>query len=305
MDILHQKLQARGYAARIAPIARLRDLEEDIQTRYERGMFDADFYKERLTGFDFSSPEEMPGAKSVIVLAVPSPQTGAVFHRHGKAHTLILPPTYVGYATLPAKMEALLNGILNPLRYRALKAGRFPLKPLAVRSGLAEYGRNNITYVKGMGSFHHLFAFYSDLPCERDAWRAMEMLKRCEDCRACVLECPTGAIREDRFLLRGERCIVFHNERPADVPFPAWIDPSWHNSIFGCMTCQRCCPENRKFRDRIETCAEFSEEETALLLDAAACGHLPAAVIEKLDRLELSESRDALPRNLGVLLDGD
>jgi epoxyqueuosine reductase len=185
--------------------------------------------------------------------------------------------------------------------YRAKKTLRLPIKPLAVHSGLAEYGRNNITYVEGMGSFHHLFAFYSDLPCEQDEWHEMKMLKRCENCRACIIKCPTGAIGEDRFLLHAERCLSFFNEKPANVPFPAWIDPSWHNSIYGCMICQRYCPEDKKFKDWVETRAEFSQEETALLLSDSS-GALPAAIMEKLDQLELVESLDVLPRNLGVLL---
>jgi epoxyqueuosine reductase len=35
-----------------------------------------------------------------------------------------------------------------------------PLKSLAVRSGLAAYGRNNVCYVPGMGSFLELVGLY-------------------------------------------------------------------------------------------------------------------------------------------------
>jgi epoxyqueuosine reductase len=38
------------------------------------------------------------------------------------------------------------------------------LKRLAVRSGLARYGRNNVTYVEGMGSFLELSASLTDMP---------------------------------------------------------------------------------------------------------------------------------------------
>ncbi|HLO31403.1 MAG TPA: 4Fe-4S double cluster binding domain-containing protein, partial [Anaerolineales bacterium] len=247
-------------------------------------------------------PIDMPEAKSIIIVAIPSPQIGVLFHWNGESKTLILPPTYVGYSTLPVKMEILVNEVLNPMGYRAMKTLNLPIKPLAVHSRLAEYGRNNITYVEGMGSFHHLFTFYSDMPCEQDDWREMKMLERCAHCRACIIKCPTGAIGEDRFLLRAERCLSFHNEKLADVPFPAWIDSSWHNSIYGCMLCQRYCPEDKKFKDWVETRAEFSLEETALLLGHSSNDSLSAAIMEKLDRLELIESLDVLPRNLGVLL---
>lgn len=161
-----------------------------------------------------------------------------------------------------------------------------------------------------MGNFHHLFAFFTDIPLERDEWREPQMLERCQTCRACLIKCPTGAIGEDRFLLHAERCLVFHNEKTADVPFPAWIDPSWHNSIFGSMICQCYCPEDKKVWDWIETRAEFSREETALLLNGSSrktstslsTSDLPATTIAKLDLLELTDSLDVLPRNLGVLL---
>ena len=287
---LLQEIKARGYEARLVSIHRLTDLEREIVSRHEQGLFDAEFYQERLTRFEFQPPSEMLEARSILVIAKPTPQT------------VILPPTYVGYTAQPPKIESWLNEFLNPLGYRALKAMRLPLKPLAVCSGLADYGRNNITYVAGMGSFHHLFAFFTDIPVERDQWRKPEMLERCQNCRACIIKCPSGAIRDDRFLLRAERCLVFHNEKPADVPFATWIDPSWHNALFGCMLCQRFCPEDKKVRDWIETLAEFSEEETSLLLSDPSPDLLPAATIQKLNLLELTDSLDVLPRNLGALL---
>jgi epoxyqueuosine reductase len=301
-ESLYFKFHVRGYVAHVIPIHRLENLKDEIEHHYQRGMFNAEFFQERLARFNFDQATDLPEAKSIIIVAIPSPQTGVLFHWNSKSKTLILPPTYVGYSTLPVKIEILVNEILNPMGYHAMKTLNFPVKPLAVHSGLAEYGRNNITYVEGMGSFHHLFAFYSDMPCEQDDWREMKMLERCTHCRACIIKCPTGAIGEDRFLLHAERCLSFHNEKPADVPFPAWIDPSWHNSIYGCMVCQRYCPEDKKFKDWVEMRAEFSKEETALLLDERSNGALPAVIMEKLDRLELVESLDVLPRNLGVLL---
>lgn len=302
MDKLMQEIHAGGCEARFVSICRLADLKNDIESRHEQGLFDTGFYQERLTRFEFQPPSEMPDARSILVLAKPTPQTGVVFHWNGESKTVILPPTYAGYTALPLQIESWLNEFLNPLGYRALKAMRLPLKPLAVRSGLADYGRNNITYVAGMGSFHHLIAFFTDSPVECDEWREPQMLERCKNCRACIIKCPSGAIGGDRFLLYAERCLVFHNEKPADVPFAAWIDPSWHNALFGCMICQRFCPEDKKVSDWIETLAEFSDEETYLLLSGSSPDVLPAATIQKLDLLELTDSLDVLPRNLGTLL---
>jgi len=264
---LFSDLQARGFASRMVSIQRLRELEEEINDRRRKGMFDQEFYRERLTRFEFKiPPAELPDAKSIVIVAMPSTEAGVIFHWNGESKTLIMPPTYVGYYGLPAKVEAEINEFLAPTGYRVAKTMRIPLKLLAVRSGLAEYGRNNITYIPSMGSFHHLFALYSNIPCGQDEWRETKMLERCKNCRACIIKCPTGAIVEDRFLIHAERCLVFHNEKPGDVPFAAWIDPASHNSLIGCMICQRYCPENRGVKDRIKIMAEFSREETSLLL---------------------------------------
>jgi epoxyqueuosine reductase len=264
-------------------------------------LFDNEFYQERLAFFDFQVPDSLPEAKSMIVIAVPRPQTQTVFKWKGKTRALILPPTYVPYEGTTKRVRTLLAKILGARGFRVASTA-LPLKLLAVRSGLGDYGRNNICYVPGMGSFHQLVAVYSDLPCQEDTWREPQMMKRCQHCQACRRSCPTGAISTDRFLLRTERCIVFHNEKKGSIPFPAWMDPSWHNCLYGCLHCQRVCPENKSFMQWIEEKEEFSEKETALLLGGVPREQLPAATVRKLRHLELIDSLDSLPRNLGVFL---
>jgi len=176
-----------------------------------------------------------------------------------------------------------------------------PEKLLAVRSGLGFYGRNNLCYVEGMGSFHQPAAFYTELPCNESTWRESRLMKKCKNCSVCLRSCPTGAITRERFLLHAERCITFHNERSGD--FPHWIEPHWHNCLVGCLHCQDVCPENKDFLGWIEEKGEFSEEETALLLKGKKSGQLPSSVLRKLEQLELAEYADFFPRNLGVLLD--
>jgi len=191
--------------------------------------------------------------------------------------------------------------ILEPSGYRVVLAN-LPKKLTAVRSGLAAYGKTNVTYIPGMGSFHRLVVLWSDLPCEQDQWQELRMMTTCEKCKACLRACPTGAIDPNRFLLHAERCLTFLNEKPQDVPFPPWVDPSWHNCLVGCLHCQKVCPENGEVRDWIEGDEVFSEEETALLLDGVAIDELPSATVAKLERLDLTDLLEVLPRNLEALL---
>jgi epoxyqueuosine reductase len=246
----------------------------------------------------------LPDAKSIIVVAVPRPQSQATFAFSGKKRVLILPPTYVAYQQTTNRVGEFLTEILEKKGYRIAKTA-LPLKLLAVRSGLAEYGINNITYVSGMGSFHQLVAFYSDVPCQEDTWREAQMMKLCEKCQACRRSCPTGAISSDRFLLHVERCIAYSNERTGDVPFPDWINPLWHNCLYGCLHCQRVCPENRLFLNWIVEKEEFSQQETKLLLRGRSLDRLPNLTLQKLKNLDLvdPDSLDSLPRNLRVFFE--
>ena len=302
VDELLLHLAERGYQGRVVSIQRLRELQEEIEGRYRQGLFDKEFYQERLAWFDFRIPSSLPEAMSLIVVAVPRPQSQAVFIWNGKSRALILPPTYVAYEETRKRVEDLLAGILDPKGYRIART-KLPLKLLAVRSELGWYGRNNICYVPGMGSFLQIVAVYSDLPCQKDDWREAQMMESCQNCHACRQHCPTGAIPSDRFLLRAERCIVFHNEKPGDIPFPAWMNSSWHNCVVGCLHCQNVCPQNKDFLQWIEGKEEFSEEETALLLEGVPRDHLPAATVRKLEQLDLIGYLDSLRRNLGVFFE--
>jgi epoxyqueuosine reductase len=96
---------------------------------------------------------------------------------------------------------------------------------------------------------------------------------------------------------------VFHNEKPADRPFPGWLDPKSHNCLIGCLPCQLVCPENRPFTDWFEGDESFTEEETALIMEGASIDRFSEATVKKLERLELLEPLATLPRNLGVFFD--
>jgi epoxyqueuosine reductase len=297
-------LEQQGYRGRIVSIGNLPELQEGIQGRFKKGLFDEEFYRLRLSFFDFRIPETLPNAKSIIVAAVPRPQAQATFMFRSKKRPLILPPTYVAYNRTTEHVTDVLNEALKKKGYRTAKT-LLPLKLLAVRSGLAEYGRNNITYVSGFGSFYQLVAVYSDLPCKSDSWQEPRMMKQCESCQACLRSCPTKAISSDRFLLHAERCIVFHNEKKGSIPFPDWINPSWHHCLYGCMHCQRACPEDRHFLDWIGEKEEFSQEETELLLKGNLPDHLTETTLQKLKNLDLADtdSLDNLPRNLRILFE--
>lgn len=296
---LSHMIEERGWKARIVPAYRLAALQEAVRGRYEKRLFDEAFYAGQLSFFSFDPPADLPAARSIIIVAVPTPQMRITFHWQGESVPVVVPPTYVSYTPRTESVQAVLAVWLGNEGH-GLARPRLPLKTLAVCSGLAEYGRNNICYVPGMGSYFQLVGAFSDLPCDQDPWREPKALDRCDSCVACLRCCPTGAITKDRFLIRAERCLTYHNE--ADGDFPGWINPSWHHCLIGCLRCQTVCPENKPMLGWFEDRAKFSEEETTLFIQRVPLGRLPVETVAKMKNLEINEDYRLLCRNLSMII---
>jgi len=297
----YKTLEINGYRGQIISAKYIPDLRNDIRKHYEQNLIYPELYKEYKAYFEFEPDVDFAQINSLFIIAVPVPQFKVIFHWNKKKISLLIPPTYLHNLEIINKVKELLTKIFKPDGYNFAYAN-LPEKTLAVRSGLAEYGRNNITYVPGMGSFHYLTAFYSDFLVEQNNWQELRIMDMCKECSACVRKCPTGAIPTDRFLLRVEKCLTYHNELPGDISFPDWIDPTWHNCLVGCLHCQKVCPANKKVISWIEPGPTFSEEETKLILSRKNVDQLSEETRKKIEEHDLLDYFELIPRNLSVLL---
>lgn len=300
IEMFYENLDQKGYKGKIVSADHIPDLRKGVHKLQEQNLLDPYFYEEYKSYFEFEPEVDFPQIRSLFIISVPVPQFEANFHWNNKVFSLLIPSTYLYGLKIINQMIELVSEILEPSGYKVAYAS-LPQKTLAVRCGLAEYGRNNITYVSGMGSFHRLTTLYSDFPTEEDNWQELQMMDLCKECSACTRKCPTGAIPTDRFLLRAERCITFHNEQPGEIPFPEWIDPKGHNCLVGCLHCQKVCPANKKVINWTEPGPEFSEEETTLILDGKGYDNLPIGTKEKIEKFDLVNYYEVLPRNLSPL----
>jgi epoxyqueuosine reductase len=291
------KLEGRGYCGTVQSIEHVAQLKHQIEERVRQKELDAGLYEKYLSSFEFDVTASLPKACSIIITAAPQPQRKITFHLSGQSYSVIIPPTY--YTDTDNQIRKLLQNILDSSNYQ-LHPAALPLKLLAVCSGIAKYGRNNIAYVEGLGSFVRLKAFISDMPIGGGEWLDPRVMKECGRCKACLNECPTKAIVPDRFLIHAERCITFLNEWREE--FPEWIDPAWHNSLIGCMKCQLVCPVNRQFVKWVEEGETFSEAETELILKRLPVDRMPPETVRKLNRCYMMEYLDLLPRNFRALL---
>jgi epoxyqueuosine reductase len=245
-------------------------------------------------------------ARSVLLLAVPRPAHRLVFAVEGVPVVAVVPPTYVAFGRLPGVVQAELaaDGLEAELGLEPLVA---PLKTIAARLGLVRYGRNNVTYAPGMGSYFQLVGFLTRVALEpSEEWRPRpaRSLSACAGCDLCRGACPTGAIDEDRFLLRAERCRALHTETPG--PWPERFPVESHDCLIGCLACQEVCPVNAGRLTWETLPVHFTEDETRTLLRETRDPEraLPDGIRAKLDAIGMLGDAPVLGRNLGVLLRG-
>jgi epoxyqueuosine reductase len=291
------EMEAAGFEWRIAPIERLESLQKAYAVWLHGNLLNGPFVRERLASFTFAPPDCLRSARSLIVVSMPQPVREIRFRFQGTPRPVLIPPTYD--TSTDRIVRDLLDRILEPAGFKAVPF-RVPEKLLAVSTGLMEYGRNNIGYIPGKGSFHRLAVFATDLGPARDGWREPVRMERCGPCRACLQACPTGAIDPDRFIIRAEHCLTFHNER--NVPIPDSVHPSWHHCLFGCLRCQTSCPENSRGGMSRELGSTFSEGETERLLRMDPHDSLHEEFRRRIERLCPEEEYRLLCRNLRLLI---
>mgnify|MGYP001075975284 CR=1 FL=1 len=291
----------RGYQVAWGSQACITEAKEDLWGRIQRGEFDPDFCASELDGL--AKLESLPTGMTVVMVALPRPAHRLGFDLAevgGGRLDAILPPTYLRYqATIEEVRQDLERNGLPGARVEHLHG---PCKALATRIGLARYGRNNLAYVEGMGSYLQLCAFLTDAPLpEGSRSEDPALLPQCQDCERCSKACPTGAITRERVLLRGERCLTHINEGSRD--WPAWASNQRHHSLIGCLLCQKACPANASLPTE-DTGLCFSARETAAL--AAWPEPLPPSledgVRRKLAWLGQPSLYPVLGRNLAALL---
>lgn len=297
-DVLLAWARSHGYLVAWGPLAAVDAALQALEARRQRGELNGDFTRENLS-FNCSLPAEVTPDWRIVVIALPRPAHRVTFTTGGRRVSGLLPPTYVRYRAVFPEIRDELAACLES-RVEVIDA---PLKTLAARLGLVRYGRNNLTYASGMGSYLQLVGCLTDAALSVPAdWAPQEprLLDLCEACGECEAACPTGAVGNDRVLLHAERCLTLANESAAALP--GWLPSSAHHCLVGCLLCQRACPENPQLPVQ-DTGIVFTQEETSALLAGApeTTGVRWRTIREKLGLLGLSDDR-VIGRNLRAML---
>lgn len=281
------------------PIERLSTLRDDLQ-RFREG-HKLNGYQEKILHsiYDFQLPAVDFAIRSVCVVATPVWARQDVAFVFGEEEFVF--PMPGGLINPDDSPEGLLARFAAE-GIRAVPAEDLPRKRLSVCSGLAAYGRNNITYIEGMGSYHLISVFYTNRPCAEDPWREVVGMDGCATCSKCIQACPTKTILPDRFLIDNERCLTCMNQSKEPKLFPDWVDPYAHNCVHDCLVCQAVCPKNEGYQENIAVLVSFTETETRMLMCGIPYEWMGDEMRKKVDRLDLKPYLAAIPRNLRALL---
>lgn len=108
----------------------------------------------------------------------------------------------------------------------------------AAAAGIGWIGRNGMLVAESLGSYVLLCEIVCNLALPADG----PLPNRCDDCRACIRACPTGALGEDG-LLDARRCISYLTIEHRGEIAPR-LRSRMGGRVFGCDACQEACPHN-------------------------------------------------------------
>ncbi|UCB57897.1 MAG: hypothetical protein JSV67_04620 [Thermoplasmatales archaeon] len=294
IEILSKEFDKINAKFRIISARHVNELFEEIDSLKDTGQISIKLYDRCMS--NFNKIKNLHDNHSIIIVGIPQKITILEFQHNTKKHDVVIPPSYV-YREARKTCIDILSKVFHG-KIKTVNVAYIPLKLLAVHSGLGKYGKNNICYIEGMGSFLRLEAYYLDCHVGIDNWQEKKMMEKCKDCKICIKSCPHNCIDDNCFLIKGEQCLTFFNED--DIEFPKWVTA--HNALVGCMKCQINCPMNKDFIKTKNRGVVISEDETEIILRGFKEEDYQKNVYEKIRKLDMDEYGSLLSRNLKVLL---
>jgi len=302
--------KTRGYRIAWGDASIVMEIRKEFDTLLVEGEIDRAFYKSNLDWFVYPKGITLKEPKSVIIVAVPLAAHTLAFQLDGDELETILPPTYVKYKKLFGQVhdDLAASVIRDTCCSEILQA---PLKATATRLGLATYGRNNITYIEGLGSYFQFVGILTDAelpPSGGSSSGNPKMNPECMHCTICFEACPTRAIRQKRVLLSAERCFTLQSE--SHEPWPRWIQPvldrcfSAQTCLIGCLQCQVVCPRNQGLLRTEPAGISFTAAETEWILAGKPCDSHPLGmdIKAKFDEIDMFKDYRCFTKNLRELV---
>lgn len=205
----------------------------------------------------------LPGVKSIIMLGLnyfqldserTPPRHGRVskYARGRDYHKVIAKKT----KAFIAAVEEYVESEVEPEFRWFVDYGPMLERAYAEKAGLGYVGKNAMLINRQFGSWIFLSEVITSLELTPDDGSLVDH-GQCGKCRACIVQCPTGAIVADR-TIDARKCISYLTiERPSEISEE--LQRQMGDRIFGCDICQQVCPHNDR-RSKSTRHPEFAAE---------------------------------------------
>lgn len=120
-------------------------------------------------------------------------------------------------------------------------------KSLAIQAGLGWRGKNTLLITKEWGSWVFIGEILVNVEFPPDEPNAFG----CNECSKCIDSCPTKAL--EAYVLDPNQCLSHATMWGQEIP--ERLRPSMDRRIWGCDTCQDCCPYNQKSKQGLDAFA--------------------------------------------------
>jgi epoxyqueuosine reductase len=196
----------------------------------------------------------LPGARSVVVLAMNYFQTGNRKPDTGKIARYALGDDY--HEIIEKKLRALdefLRGH-GGIQKCYVDTGPVLERDFAALAGIGWHGKSTMLISRELGTWFFLAEIFTTLELPADTAQA----DHCGRCTRCIDACPTGAITAPH-QLDARRCISYLTiELKGSIPLE--LRPLIGDRIYGCDDCLTACPWNRFARESSETAFAMREK---------------------------------------------
>lgn len=242
-QLARQEARRLGAAdVRVAQACDDEQARDAMRASFARGDFATWPYDEGYAQKAASPQHVLPGAQSVICVAVPyrtnAPDAGPLEGRVSN---------YAWSADYHHRVKALLRAVADRIdeavgeHVTAIACDTKPLaeRAFAARAGLGWVGKHTNLISPIAGSFIFLGEIVTTLRLPADP----PLRKTCGSCTRCIPACPTGALRAD-YTIDATRCIADLTQRTD--PIPREMRPFIGTWVWGCDLCQLACPPNAR-----------------------------------------------------------
>jgi len=276
-----EQFEAAGFRAAFLPYHAIEQIKQSYDELSEKGR-DIQYVQNAVKHFKNNQPPNIPFEPlSFLIAAQPGDYAQILLIVNGKQIAVPIPPPFNEPAE-KKRFEDILGSVIKG--HQTAHTRGISQKLLTVLSGLGRYGRNNICYIGGLGSYFNLRAFYTDILCE-DHSQPLRYLDECETCTLCRENCPTSAIGQSS-VIDAARCLSMYNEVEGTIP--DWIPQNAHHTMISCLRCQEICPVNKSLPEKKEHTLELSEAETGVLLSPDSA-EIPPELKQKLSKFGMDD----------------